>query len=73
MVNFLFLTGHFITEKTNLNHLQNGFVTFLESIRNGDSSIEDQNSFEWGGTICFRNNHVMILDKSILQVGRLLP
>lgn len=71
--NYYYLIGHSITNFRYIDRWKNEIIPYLESLQSGIGKINDWNSFEWGGTICFRNNHVMILDKSIEQVGRRLP
>lgn len=62
-----------ITNFRYIDTWENEIIPYLESLQNGVGKINDWNSFEWGGIICFRNDYVIILDKSIEQVGRRLP
>ena len=70
---FSFLIGHFITGIKNINQLQYDLISYLESLQNRSGKLNDQNSFSWGGTICFRYDHIVILDETVFQVGRYLP
>lgn len=68
-----YLLGHSITCFRYIDTWVNDLIPYLDSLQNGTGKIDDWNSFEWGGTICLRHDHVMVLDKSIEQIGRRLP
>jgi hypothetical protein len=70
---YYYLLGHSITNFRYLDRWENEILPYLESLQNRTGNINDWNSFEWGGTICFRYDCVMILDQSIFQVGRSFP
>ena len=70
---FIFLLWHFITDFPDLDRWEEEIMPYLESLANKTGKIDDWNSFDWGGTICFRYDHVLIADKSLFQVGSLYP
>jgi len=51
----------------------NEILPLLKEIRSGKLIGKDLQGFEWGGTVCFRKDYVMILDPSINQEGRVFP
>ncbi len=44
---FSFLIGHYITEIKSMDYLQNELIPFLEGLKNGCASTNDQSSFSW--------------------------
>jgi hypothetical protein len=70
---FHFLLWHAITTFRYLDQWEEEIMPYLESLASKTGKIDDWNSFDWGGTICFRYNHVLILDESLFQVGSLYP
>ncbi|OOV29850.1 hypothetical protein BXU11_08295 [Flavobacterium sp. LM5] len=70
---YYYLLGHSITTFKTIAQWENEILPYLDSLRNRTGKITDWNSFPWRGTICFRHDHVMVLDESIEQIGRRLP
>lgn len=70
---YYFLLGHSITTFRFIDQWTKELFPYLEGLQNGTEKIDDWNSLPWGGTICFRSDHVMILDNSLEQNGRPLP
>ncbi len=70
---FHYLIGHFITTFRYIDQWENELLPYFNTILNGTGIINDWNSFEWKGTVCFRYSYVMILDESIHKLGRKLP
>ena len=62
---FSYLLGYAITTFRYLEQWEEEIMPYLESLANKTGKIDDWNSFPWGGTICFRYDHVLIADKSI--------
>lgn len=70
---FSYLLGYAITTFRYLDQWEEEIMPYLESLANKTGKIDDWNSFPWGGTICFRYDHVLIVDKSLFQVCSLYP
>lgn len=70
---YYYLIGLSITNFRFIDTWENEIIPYLESLQSGTGKINDWNSFPWKGIICFRKDHVMLLDESIEQVGRSLP
>ena len=62
---FHYLIGYFLISFRYLDRWEEEIMPYLESLANKTGKIDDWNSFDWGGTICFRYDHVLIADKSI--------
>lgn len=70
---FHYLIGHFITSFKDDNFLEKELFPYLYSLKNKTGKINDWNSFDWKGKVCFRYDYIMILDESINQIGRKMP
>ena len=68
-----FLIFDFLHSFRSIDSWDNDVLPLLQSIKSGKISQVDWRGFDWGGTICFRRNYVMILDESIYKVGRKFP
>lgn len=67
------LIGHAITTFRYLDLWEEEIMPYLESLANKTGAIDDWNSFDWGGRICFRYDHVLIIDETLIKIGRTLP
>lgn len=70
---YYYLLGHSISTFRSIVQWENEILPYLDSLINKMGKINDWNSFPWRGIICFRYDHVMILDETIEQIGRNLP
>lgn len=69
---YSFLLCYFISTYKSINELDNDVFPYLESLNNKKGIINDWNNFDWEGKVCFRNEYVLMIDKKIIQINRMM-
>ncbi|HEY8934782.1 MAG TPA: hypothetical protein VIM75_18320 [Ohtaekwangia sp.] len=66
LLNYFFSSYHSVEDMRNI-------LQYIRSIKASEIKIDDWNSFEWRGVVCFRKEYVMIIDEKVFEVGNKLP
>ncbi|MDR0228560.1 MAG: hypothetical protein LBI72_05790 [Flavobacteriaceae bacterium] len=59
---YYYLISYSITSFRYLDTWEEELFPYLYALRDGTADIDDWNGFAWGGTICFRYDHIMTVD-----------
>jgi hypothetical protein len=70
---YSFLLVYLLSSFKNIRRLDNELIPMVEMFIAGKGIINDWSGFDWGGKVCFRLDHIMIIDESIYRIGRVFP